>query len=95
MLNASQPGEGKVNGSSRPADECPWPRPFPRGFDQCPVFRAQRFSPTDMSDRPLPSVLTCGHLGTRPLLNGKVGWYAACKIGDDTARRKLAEVGFS
>jgi hypothetical protein len=95
MLNASQPGEGKVNGSSRPADECPWPRPFPNGFDQCPTFQPQPFRPTDMSDQPLAPMLTCSHLVIRPLHNGKVGWYAACQIGDDAARRKLAEVGFT
>ena len=49
----------------------------------------------DMSYRPLPEQLTCGHLVTRPLPNGKVGWYAACDIGDEAARRKLAEVRVS
>jgi hypothetical protein len=48
-----------------------------------------------MSDQPLAPMLTCSHLVIRPLHNGKVGWYAACQIGDEAARRKLAEVGFS
>jgi hypothetical protein len=59
------------------------------------VYRPQPFSATDMSDQPLAPMLTCSHLVIRPLNNGKVGWYAACQIGDDAARRKLAEVGFS
>ena len=46
-----------------------------------------------MSDRPLAPMLTCSYLVTRSLNNGKVGWYAACKIGDEAARRKLGEVG--
>ena len=95
MLNASHPIDGKPNGSSRPADECPFPRPFPQGFDRCPVFQPQPFSPMDMSYRPLPEQLTCRRLVTRPLPNGKVGWYAACDIGDEAARRKLAEVRVS
>jgi len=45
-----------------------------------------------MADRPLASKLTCGQLVTRSLNNGKVGWYAACRIGDEAARRKLVEV---
>jgi hypothetical protein len=92
-LNASQQGDGKPNGSSRPADECPFPRPFPQGFDECPTFRPQPFTPIDMNDRPLAPMLTCGQLVTRSLNNGKVGWYAACRIGDEAARRKLGEVG--
>ncbi len=47
----------------------------------------------DMSYRPLPPMLTCTHLLTHPLPNGKVGWYAACDIGDEAARRKLAKLG--
>jgi hypothetical protein len=48
-----------------------------------------------MSDRPLAPMLTCSHLVTRSLHNGKVGWYAACKIGDEFDRRRLAEVPLS
>jgi hypothetical protein len=48
-----------------------------------------------MSDRPLAPMLTCSHLATRSLANGKVGWYAACKIGDEAARRGLAEARVS
>jgi hypothetical protein len=85
----------KPNGSSRPADACPFPRPFPEGFDQCPLFRPQPFVPMDMSYRPLPTMLTCARLVTQPLPNGTVGWYAACDLGDEAARRKLAEVHLS
>ena len=92
ILTASHPADGKLNGSSRPADECPFPRPFPMGFDQCPTFEPQPFTPTDMNDRPLPSVLTCRHLVTRSLDNGKVGWYAACRIGDVAARQRIVEI---
>jgi hypothetical protein len=46
----------------------------------------------DSSFRPLPPVLTCRHLVSRPLPNGKAGWYAACDIGDEAARQKLAKL---
>jgi hypothetical protein len=95
MLSGSQPADGKATSSGRPADECPFLRPFPEGFDECPTFRPQPFAPIDMSDRPLAPMLTCGQLVTRSLANGKVGWYAACRIGDEAARRKLAEVRVS
>ena len=90
--------DGKPNGTVRPADECPFLRPFREGFDQCPSFRPQPFEPMDMSYRPLPPLLTCTHLLSRMLpkgKEGKVGWYAACEIGDEAARRKLAEVPVS
>ncbi len=45
----------------------------------------------DMNDHPLPRMLTCSHLVTHSLHNGKVGWYAACRIGDEADRRKAAE----
>ncbi len=50
------------------------------------------FTPLDMSDQPLATMLTCGQLVTRSLPNGKAGWYAACRIGDEAARRTLPEV---
>jgi hypothetical protein len=92
MLEATHPPDGKPAGSLRPADECPFARPFPEGFDECPTFGPQPFVPIDMSYRPLPPMLTCTHLLSRTLPKGKVGWYAACKLGDEAARRKLAEV---
>jgi hypothetical protein len=61
------------------------------GFDGCPTFEPQAFAPMDMNDHALAPMLTCSHLVTRSLHNGKVGWYAACRIGDEAARRKLAE----
>jgi hypothetical protein len=91
-LNASHPADAKGNGSSRPADECPFARPFPEGFNECATFRPQPFVPTDMKDRPLAPMLTCSHLVTRTLGNGKVGWYAACGLGDAAARHPLAEL---
>ena len=90
-MNTSQVTDHHANDSLRPADECPWPRPFPERFDQCPVFVPQPFSPTDSRDHPLPPVLTCRHLVSRAFDHRKVGWYGACEIGDAAARRAYIE----
>ena len=87
-MNTSRPADGNLDSASRPADECPWPRPFPARFDKCPAFLQQRFIAIDSSDRPLPPVLTCTHLVSQPLQNGKSGWYAGCDLGDEAARRR-------
>jgi len=86
-LKTSPLTDEKSNGSARPADECPWPRPFADSFDGCPVFAPQGFRATDSHDRPLPPVLTCRHLVSRPFDPPKVGWYGACDIGDAASRR--------
>src|SRR3989442_5163686 len=70
------------------ADECRWRRPFPEGFDGCPVYLQQRFIPLDLNDNPLTPVRTCYHLLSRRLPDGTAGWYAACQIGDAAARQR-------
>jgi hypothetical protein len=87
IKTTSQLADNTSNDSSRPADECPWRRPFPNGFDLCPVFVSQPYRTTDSRDRPLPPVLTCGHLVSRSFDLPKVGWYGACELGDAAARR--------
>ncbi|TME79859.1 MAG: helix-turn-helix transcriptional regulator, partial [Chloroflexi bacterium] len=44
---------------SRPADECPYPKPFPLGFADCPAYQATQMVTLDLSHRPLGSVMTC------------------------------------
>jgi len=91
-VNSANPADGKIAGPGRPLDACPWPRPFPPGFDQCPAYLQTHFIPIDISNGPLPPVLSCHHLVTRALAHRKGGWYAACEIGDELARRQwLAE----
>jgi hypothetical protein len=72
----------------RPADECPWPRPFPNGFDACPAYLEQRFIAVDINDQPLTPVCTCRHLVSQRLPDRTAGWYAACQIGDAAARQR-------
>ena len=47
---------------ARPADECPYPKPFPPDFVDCPAYQATQMVTLDLSHRPLGSVMTCRHL---------------------------------
>jgi hypothetical protein len=77
----------------RPADECPYPKPFPAEFEGCPAFQARQFIPLDTMYQPLDPVLTCRHLETRALAQ-RHRWYAACALGDTDARRRwVKELG--
>lgn len=73
--------------AARPADECPWRRPFPEGFNSCPAFQQTHFIPLDTEYRPLTPVLTCRHLITQPLPGGMARWYGACDVGDAQSRQ--------
>jgi DNA-binding CsgD family transcriptional regulator len=72
---------------ARPADECPYPKPFPPGFAECPAYQATQMITLDISHRPLGAVWTCRHLESRLMPNTDYRWYGACVIGDAEARR--------
>ena len=73
---------------ARPADECPYPKPFPPGFAECPAYQATQMVTLDISHRPLGAVWTCRHLESRLVPNTDYRWYGACAIGDAVARRR-------
>jgi DNA-binding CsgD family transcriptional regulator len=73
---------------ARPADECPYPKPFPPGFVECPAYQATQMVTLDISHRPLGAVWTCRHLESRLMPNTDYRWYGACAIGDAEARRR-------
>ena len=72
----------------RPADECPYPKPFPPNFTDCPAYQATQMVTLDLSHRPLGSVMTCRHLESRLMPNTNYRWYGACVLGDAEARRR-------
>lgn len=72
----------------RPADECPYPKPFPPDFMDCPAYQATQVVTLDLSHRPLGSVMTCRHLESRLMPNTNYRWYGACVLGDAAARRR-------
>jgi DNA-binding CsgD family transcriptional regulator len=76
------------HGHQRPADECPYPKPFPPDFIDCPAYQATQMVTLDLSHRPLGSVMTCRHLESRLMPNTNYRWYGACVLGDAEARRR-------
>ena len=74
---------------ARPADACPYPKPFAADFDDCPAFQARQFIPLDTLHQPLEPVVTCRHLETRALRE-RHRWYGACALGDAQSRRNWA-----
>ena len=72
----------------RPADECPYPKPFPPDFTDCPAYQATQLVTLDLSHRPLGSVMTCRHLESRLMPKTNYRWYGACVLGDAEARRR-------
>jgi DNA-binding CsgD family transcriptional regulator len=73
---------------ARPADECPYPKPFPPDFADCPAYQATQMVTLDISHRPLGSVMTCRHLESRLMPNTNYRWYGSCVLGDAEARRR-------
>ncbi len=45
-----------------PDDVCPYRRPFPRGFSECPAFQPTAFLPRTSRETPLEERWTCSHL---------------------------------
>jgi DNA-binding CsgD family transcriptional regulator len=84
---SSRPGAGH----QRPAAECPYPKPFPPGFSECPAFQATQMVALDISYRPLGSIMTCRHLESRLMPNTDFRWFGACVIGDAEARRRWSD----
>jgi len=73
---------------ARPADECPYPKPFPPEFTDCPAYQGTQMVTLDLSHRPLGSIMTCRHLESRLMPNTNYRWYGACILGDAEARRR-------
>jgi hypothetical protein len=73
--------------NTRPADECPFPRPFPPGFRDCPAYRYARLMPLDSRYRPLQPERTCQHLQVGSAATAG-RYYARCAVGtaEDRAR---------
>jgi len=73
-----------------PADACPYPRPFPAEFAECPLYEAGRYAPADSEEVPLGLIWICRHLVTRTFnKHGVTHHYAACQFGGRAARGRL------
>jgi len=76
---------------ARPADACPFARPFPDDFQDCPAYQRTEFLAVDSQYRPLARHNSCRHLEVHSLPGRPVGFYAACGLGDAKARRGWVE----
>ncbi len=75
--------------TTRP-DECPYPRPFPPGFRDCPAYRSAQLMPFDSRYRPLKPERTCQHLEVgNAAVAGR--YYARCAVGTAEDRRRWAD----
>jgi hypothetical protein len=73
---------------ARHADACPFARPFPDGFRECPAFQRVEFMAVDSQYRPLGRHNSCRHLEAKSLGGRMVGFYGACGLGDAAARER-------
>jgi DNA-binding CsgD family transcriptional regulator len=79
------------NHIERPPDRCPYHRPFPVYFSDCPAYRPRRIATLDLGQRPTGSIWTCRNLEARQIGGAIVGrWFAACAIGVPAARERWA-----
>ena len=74
---------------TRPADSCPYQRPFPPDFRECPTFEGQTWLPFDSQFQLLKAQRTCRHL-TVGRQNGS--FYGKCALGDAAERSRLLDV---
>lgn len=68
------------------ADECPFPRPFPEDFADCPAYLPKVAVTLDLSAQPVDLIRSCRHLEIRRLAERPDRRYGACVIGDAAAR---------
>lgn len=72
--------------ADRMPDRCPYSRPFPEGFTECPTYQAQQFVAATTQEQPLGVHLSCVHLRVGELARNR--YYAQCALG--TAADRLA-----
>ena len=75
----------------RPPDECPYPKPFPPNFEECPGYQALQVVTPDDRSRPVGRIWTCRHLEGRLMAKTVHRWYGACVLGDTLGRKRWAE----
>ena len=76
---------------ARQADACPFARPFAEGFAECPAYQRVEFMAVDSQYRSLGRHNGCRHLEAKSLGGRAAGYYAACALGDEEARRRWVE----
>src|SRR6202011_5888973 len=77
---------GKVMG--RPADACPYPKPFTADFNDCPTYQTRHAIVVDSNDRPLQTIWSCRHMETKQVPGEPGHYYGACQLGDAKGRQQ-------
>ncbi len=70
------------------ADTCPYPKPFPEGFADCPAFQPTAFLPRTSREAPLEEGWTCVHLVVGEAGHGE--FYPRCRLGTTGDRQRWA-----
>jgi anti-anti-sigma regulatory factor len=66
-------------------DRCPYARPFPEGFTDCPTYEAVTFIAADSNHQPLRPTITCRHL-TMGNVERPGRYYPRCALGSAADR---------
>lgn len=74
---------------AQPEDACPYRRPFPDGFDDCPAYQPFLAGAADSGLRSLAAIWTCRNMEPASRRGGG-GFYARCRLGTEADRRRWA-----
>jgi hypothetical protein len=72
-----------------PGDACPYPRPFPEDFRDCPAFERTTSRPVGSPEAQTNTVVSCANLTVGTFWDGTTHHYGQCRLGDRVARLAL------
>src|SRR5260370_9280849 len=72
-----------------PDDACPYPRPFPEDFNECPAFERVTLASSSATDDPARPTSTCANLTVGLFWDGTNHRYGRCRLDDTAARLAL------
>lgn len=75
----------------RPVDECPYQKPFPEHFADCPAYQARQVIALDERSKPVGRIWTCQHLESQLMAKTDYRWYGGCLVGGIVGRKRWAE----
>jgi hypothetical protein len=79
------------DGHDHPGDVCPYFKPFPDHFGDCPAYEARQIANLDIRRQPIGRLWTCRHLQARNIATADHRWYAACELGSGGSRERYAQ----
>ena len=79
-------GESRYRHSGQ-SDECPFHRPFPSEFDDCPAYLPTEYIGMNLHHEPLPPVWSCENLEVAQRADRPGAHYGRCRLG--TAEQRV------